>query len=110
MGCRYSDGYEDVSEWLESQKKDKKRMERWDSMGVLGLICRLYSEREAEAEDELQIESSDFSDEEKKDEKKKCSCNKTSVKPSQVHQEVTEAILDKDENEDSETDLNFLLD
>ena len=103
-----------MSEWLESQKKDKKRMERWDSMGVLGLICRLYSEREAEAEDELQIEPPDHSQVEKKDEKSvpdKCSCNrKTFVEPSQHDQEATETVLDKDENEDSKTDLNFLLD
>ena len=89
-------------------------MERWDSMGVLGLICRLYSEREAETEDELKIESSDLSDEEKQDEQilleKKCSCNKLyAVEPTQNDQEQTETLLDKDENEDSETDQNLLL-
>ena len=89
-------------------------MERWDSMGVLGLICRLYSERETEEEEEVKIETPDHSDEPQKDDKtfqdeaKKCSCNKTNLKPLQQEQNVT--LLDKDENEDNETDLNFLLD
>ena len=89
-------------------------MERWDSMGVLGLICRLYSERETEEEEEVKIETPGHSDEPQKDDKtvqdgaKKCSCNTTNVIPSQHEQNVT--LLDKDENEDNETDLNFLLD
>jgi len=44
---RYSDGYTDVSNWEESKdERQKKLKERWDSLGVLGLVCRLYSERD----------------------------------------------------------------
>jgi len=44
---RYSDGYTDVSNWEESKdERQKKLIERWDSLGVLGLVCRLYSERD----------------------------------------------------------------
>ena len=51
---RYSDGYADVSGWLEqnSGMGEVERMRRWDSMGVLGLVCRLYREREDDLEEE----------------------------------------------------------
>ena len=82
-------------------------MERWDSMGVLGLICRLYREREAEDEAETKVESPDASagdEEEEGMSEKKCSCIKTFTKTSDSDDpEAIEQILIKDENEDNET-------
>jgi len=104
---RYTGGYTDVSSWEGTNTGKDLRMKRWDSLGVLGLVCRLYSERDHSKEDktgEGEGEASSVKMEADVPEPK-CRTIKIEREEDLAHEEAEHLSQHEDSNEDEEEEF-----